>query len=178
MLPEEVRAAEVESDQDEAPRPVFGEREADRLAAAVAYFPGVDDTAPASEAGGVEGFDPSEVKVPARFAVLAPSVGFAVRLLDCFVVVVPPAPVGGVDGREVGPETISVTDREDGPTDEGIEVEAAGGFAACKDDGGAPVVAEVDSPPPFVSNSGPVPSPSRISTDRFFASWNATSRLT
>lgn len=174
-----MRAAEVEPDEHKATGPVLRVRKPDRLAAAVAYFSGVDDAAPAREAGGVDGLDPSEVKVPTRRAVLAPSVGFAVRFLDGFVVVVPPAPVGRVDGCEAAPESVSVADREDGPTDKGIKFDAAGGFAACEDDDGAPPVSELDLPPsPFVSNSGPVPSPSRISTERFLASSNAVSRST
>jgi hypothetical protein len=175
MLAEEVRAAEVEADQDEPARAVFRERDPDRLAAAVAYFAGVDEATPARDAGGVCGFDPSEVKVPARFAVLAPSVGFAVRLPDGFVVVVPPAPVCRVDGFEAAPEPVPVADGEDGPTVEGTEVEAPSGLPGGKDDGGAPVVSEVDASPPLV---GSVPSPSRISTDRFLASSKATSLLT
>jgi hypothetical protein len=178
VIAEEMRAAEVEADQNEAAGPVFGERKPDRLAAAVTYFSAVDDTAPARESGALDGLDPSEVKVPTRFAVLAPSVGFAVRFGDGFLVVVPPAPVRGIDGGAVAPEPVSIADREDGPTGERGEVEAAGGLAAGKDDGGAPRVSEVDEPPPFVSNSGPVSSPSRISTDRFFASSKASSRGT
>jgi hypothetical protein len=62
---------------------------------------------------------------------------------------------------------------------EGGEVEAAGGFAAGNEDDGAFFVSELDGPSPsFVSNVGPVSSPSRISTDRFFASSKATSRET
>jgi hypothetical protein len=138
----------------------------------------VDDAAPAREAGSVEGFDPSEIKVPARFAVLAPSVGFTVRPFDFFVVVVPPAPVGRVAREEVRAEPVSVADREDGPTSEGSEVDAAGRLTACDDNDGALFVSELDWPPTFVSNSGPLSSPSRISTDRFFASSKATSRGT
>jgi hypothetical protein len=168
-----MRALEVEPHKHEAASLVFGKCNPDRLAAAVAYFSGVDVAAPATEPGALEGFDPSEVKVPACFAVLAPSVGFAVREADFFVVVVPPAPVCRIDGLEARPEAVSVADCKDGPTVETPEVEGAGGRAAGEEDDGAPLVSEVDLSPPFVSNSGPVPSPSRISTARVPASSNA-----
>lgn len=178
MLAEEVGPAVIEADKDEAPRPVFGERERDRLRAAGAYFAPVDTAGSETDPGGLDAADVSEVKVPARDAVLAPSVGFRVRDPGLLFVDFPPAVVGRVEGLEAAPESVAVADGEDGPAAALLEVGEAGGLAGCDEDAGAPFVSELDGSPPLVSKPSRLSSPSMISTAFMPASSKATSRDT
>lgn len=133
------------------------------MGAAVPEGAGVDMAGSPREPGGAVGFDPLEVKVPTRLAVLAPSVGLADRS-DFFVVDFPPAAIGGVDGGGGGIEVDPVIDAADGPSGGETEVCGSSGFAAGDENTGAGDVAELDGWPSLVSKPGFRSSlPSRIS---------------